>query len=210
VSKRPEPPDTATRILDVAEALVQTRGFGGFSYADVASELEVTTANLHYHYGSKADLGEALVRRYRARFGAALEAIGSRRSAAPAKLAAYTRIYADVLRLGRMCLCGMLAAGYETLPAPMRDEVVQFFDENERWLVRVLEEGKEAGAFTFTGPASAVAQSIISGLEGAMLVARPFSDVKRFESAAALLMSSVAAPASRAVSARAKAGRRTG
>lgn len=210
MSKRPEPPDTATRILDVAEALVQTRGFGGFSYADVASELEVTTANLHYHYGSKADLGEALVRRYRTRFIAALEAIGSRRSAAPAKLAAYTRIYADVLRLGRMCLCGMLAAGYETLPAPMRDEVVQFFDENERWLVRVLEEGKEAGAFTFTGPASAVAQSIISGLEGAMLVARPFSDVKRFESAAALLMSSVAAPASRAVSARAKAGRRTG
>ena len=210
MSKRPEPPDTATRILDVAEALVQTRGFGGFSYADVASELEVTTANLHYHYGSKADLGEALVRRYRTRFIAALEAIGSRRSAAPAKLAAYTRIYADVLRLGRMCLCGMLAAGYETLPAPMRGEVVQFFDENERWLVRVLEEGKEAGAFTFTGPASAVAQSIISGLEGAMLVARPFSDVKRFESAAALLMSSVAAPASRAVSARAKAGRRTG
>ena len=28
--------DTATRILDVAERLVQVRGFNGFSYADVA------------------------------------------------------------------------------------------------------------------------------------------------------------------------------
>ena len=210
MTKRPEPPDTATRILDVAEALVQTRGFGGFSYADVASELAVTTANLHYHYGSKADLGEALVRRYRTRFVVALEAIGSKRSAASTKLMAYTRIYADVLRLGRMCLCGMLAAGYETLPAPMRDEVVQFFDENERWLVRVLEQGKKEGAFTFTGPASVVAQSIISGLEGAMLIARPYGDVARFESAATRLISSVVAPTSRAATPRANAGRRKG
>lgn len=202
MSKRPEPPDTATRILDVAEGLVQTRGFGGFSYADVASQLGVTTANLHYHYGSKADLGEALVRRYRTRFVTALEAIGSKRSAAPTKLAAYARIYSDVLRRGRMCLCGMLAAGYETLPAPMRDEVVHFFDENERWLVRVLEEGREAGAFTFTGPAPAVAQSIMSGLEGAMLIARPYGDVDRFESAATRLIASVAGAGARAPSPR--------
>ena len=29
--------DQAQRILDVAERLVQSRGFNGFSYADVAS-----------------------------------------------------------------------------------------------------------------------------------------------------------------------------
>ena len=29
--------DTAPRILDVAERLVQARGFNGFSYADVAA-----------------------------------------------------------------------------------------------------------------------------------------------------------------------------
>ena len=33
-------PDTASRILDVAERLVQSRGFNAFSYADVAGELE--------------------------------------------------------------------------------------------------------------------------------------------------------------------------
>ena len=30
---------TAARILDVAERLVQTRGFNGFSYADISAEL---------------------------------------------------------------------------------------------------------------------------------------------------------------------------
>ena len=54
-------------ILDVAERLVQTRGFNGFSYADVASELAVTKASLHYHFPSKAELGEALIDRYATR-----------------------------------------------------------------------------------------------------------------------------------------------
>ena len=31
--------DTASQILDVAERLVQTRGFNAFSYADIAAEL---------------------------------------------------------------------------------------------------------------------------------------------------------------------------
>jgi TetR/AcrR family transcriptional regulator, transcriptional repressor for nem operon len=191
VPKRPEPVDTATRILDFAEELVQTRGFSGFSYADIAARLDVTPASLHYHYGSKADLGEALIRRYRTRFMSALDAVERKAGKAPAMLDAYARIYADVLRLKRMCLCGMLAAGYETLPEPMRREVVQFCDENEGWLVRVLEQGQTEGTVSFSGPASVVAQSIISGLEGALLIARPYGDVGRFERAANRLLSSV-------------------
>jgi hypothetical protein len=52
---------TAARILDVAERLAQVRGFNGFSYADIAAELGITKAALHYHFASKADLGEALM-----------------------------------------------------------------------------------------------------------------------------------------------------
>ena len=208
MSERPEPTDTAARILDTAEVLVQTRGFSGFSYADVATQLRVTTANLHYHFGSKAELGEALVRRYRTRFAEALAGIGARPVKATTKLAAYARIYADVLRLNRMCLCGMLAAGYETLPEPMRNEVVRFFDDNEQWLAGVLEQGRDEGAFSFTGPASVVAQSIVGGLEGAMLIARPFGDVERFERAATRLISSVAGTTARAPAARPKGARR--
>ena len=48
-----------------------------------------------------------------------------------------------------MCLCGMMAAEYETLPTPMQDAVVRFFDENERWLARVLEQGRKDGDLAF-------------------------------------------------------------
>ena len=183
--------DTATRILDVAERLVQVRGFNGFSYADVASELGITKASLHYHFAGKAELGEALIERYATRFADALDAIDASAGAAPAKLDAYADIYADVLRDHRMCLCGMLAAEYPTLPGPMRASVVSFFDKNEKWLLSVLEQGRADGSLTFTGSTRDTARMIISCLEGAMLVARPYGDTPRFRDAAASLLASL-------------------
>lgn len=188
-----EATDTPTRILDVAERLVQTRGFNRFSYADIAAELGVTKAALHYHFASKADLGEALIRRYAERFGDGLRRVDEDSLDAGEKLHAYARIYADVLRDGRMCLCGMLAAEYRTLPVPMRQAVVTFFEDNESWLSDVLERGKAAGELRFTGSSHEVAMAIVSGLEGAMLVAGPHDDVMRFEHAASRLLEGLTA-----------------
>jgi TetR/AcrR family transcriptional repressor of nem operon len=185
--------DTKTRILDSAERLVQSRGFNGFSYADVATELGITKASLHHHFASKAELGRALIERYADRFGAALEQIDAVDADAPAKLDAYARIYADVLRKKRMCLCGMLAAEYDTLPGPMRDAVVAFFDDNEAWLTRVFEQGEAEGSLHLDGSAHEAARALVGGLEGAMLVARPYGDVTRFEASATRLLASLTA-----------------
>jgi TetR/AcrR family transcriptional repressor of nem operon len=191
-AQTPDRKSTASRILDVAERLVQTRGFNGFSYADVAQELEITTASLHYHFRGKAELGEALIRRYAERFAAALSAIDRREGSAPDKLAAYAGLYSDVLKRRRMCLCGMLAADYETLPKPMRSEVVDFFDRNEAWLTKVLQEGIDSGTLDVTGSPAEAAQAIVGGLEGALLIARPYGDASRFEVAAQRLLTSLA------------------
>ena len=184
--------NTAQRILDVAERLVQKRGFNGFSYANVAAELNITTASLHYHFPGKAELGQALIARYAARFADALAEIDGRVPDAHAKLDAYAGLYADVLRGNRMCLCGILAAEYETLPESMREAIVGFFDDNERWLTGVLAQGRSEDALSFSGPAGAAAQTILGGLEGAMLVARPYGDPQRFQSAAARLLAGIA------------------
>ncbi len=183
--------DTATRILDVAERLVQVRGFNGFSYADVAAELEITKASLHYHFAGKAELGEALIERYAARFSEALTQIETSPVDAPSKLDAYAKLYADVLRGKRMCLCGMLAAEYRTLPKPMQDAVIRFFDENEAWLEAVLVQGQGEGTLEFAGSPGEAARMIVSALEGAMLVSRPYGDPTRFQATAARLFESL-------------------
>ena len=167
-------------ILDVAERLVQTRGFNAFSYADVASELAITKPALHYHFAGKAELGEALIARYAARFEAALEHIDLTAANARQKLIAYVELYRQVLAQDRMCLCGMLAADYDTLSEAMRDAVVGFFDHNECWLAEVLDQGRRDHSLHVTGGTHDVAQMIIGTLEGAMLVARTYHDSARF------------------------------
>jgi TetR/AcrR family transcriptional regulator, transcriptional repressor for nem operon len=179
---------TAARVLDIAERLLQVRGFNGFSYADIAAELQITKAALHYHFASKADLGEALITRYAARFADALAAVDTDDTTADAKLAGYARLYQRVLLDRKMCLCGMLAAEYQTLPQPMRDAVIRFFDHNEAWLQGILEQGRTEGSLQYRGSARDTARMIVGGLEGAMLVARPYGDVGRFQAAAASLL----------------------
>jgi TetR/AcrR family transcriptional repressor of nem operon len=181
----PSPPSTtAERILDVAERLVQTQGFNGFSYADVSAALGITKASLHYHFPTKAKLGLSLVVRYQETFRTALVRIQASVPDAGDRLRAYVQIYADVLRRNRMCLCGMLAAEQATLPKAMKKALNAFFDANETWLTEVLEKGRSSGVLQFRGAAVEEARLLVASLEGALLVARSYDDPGRFESTA--------------------------
>lgn len=189
--KRP-PGVTADRILDIAQRLVQTRGFNAFSYADLSDELGIRKASIHHHFPTKAELGRRLMRRYRDGFLAVLGAIERETPDAPGRLKRYAQLYAGVLQdEDRMCLCGMLAADFKTLPGPLRAAVQEFFDSNEQWLTKVLAEGLKAREVHFEGPAASQARLLVSGLEGAMLVARTYSEPARFDDTAARLLSAL-------------------
>jgi TetR/AcrR family transcriptional regulator, transcriptional repressor for nem operon len=187
----------AARILEAAEPLVQLRGFNAVSYADIAAVLGVTTASLHYHYRTKAALGEALITRYARDFAVALAAIEKAGGRAPEQLAAYVGLYAAVLEGRRMCLCGVLAAEYETLPPSMQRAVVAFFDANEAWLSGVLERGRAEESLRFDGGAAETARAIVGALEGALLVARSYRDRGRFDASARTLLEALTRPATR-------------
>jgi TetR/AcrR family transcriptional repressor of nem operon len=184
---------TATRVLDVAERMLQVQGYNGFSYGDVAEELGITRAALHYHFKGKAELGEALIGRYADRFIAALAEIDATEADAATKLAGYADLYTAVLERQRMCLCGMLAAEYETLPGAMRHRVTDFFALNTAWLQRVLEQGRVEGSLAFPGSVEDVAAMVLGGLEGALLLCRMGGDVQRFRAAADRLLGGLAA-----------------
>jgi TetR/AcrR family transcriptional repressor of nem operon len=179
----------AERILDIAEQLAQTRGFNGFSYADIAAQLSVTKASLHYHFPAKADLGRALIVRYQVVFGAALDEISTQSQSAREKLKRYVALYDNVMRNDRMCLCGMFAAEYATLPEQMQIELRRFFDANEVWLSGVMQEGRNAGELYFgEAPPNERARVFVGALEGAMLIARSYKDDRRFRAVAEYLL----------------------
>ncbi len=177
-------PSTSTQILDVAERLAQTRGFNGFSYADIAAELGITKASLHYHFPTKTDLGNALIQRYSTTYAHALSQITASGADARAQLRGYVDLYKALLVDDRICLCGMFAAEYATLPQSMQHAVREFFDENEAWLAPLLESGRRASTLAFDGAPEDAARVLTSTLEGAMLLARSYGEVARFTATA--------------------------
>jgi TetR/AcrR family transcriptional repressor of nem operon len=174
--------ETRDLVLKVAQEFVQTRGFNAFSFRDVAERVGIKTASIHYYFPTKAELGRALVAQHREHVGAALAAIDAEEHDPRRKLARYVYVFKSTLEVGnRMCLCGMLAADFSTLDQMIVDELRRSFEDHEAWLTRVLEAGMESGAFTLSRSAKDEARLLISSLEGAMLIARSFEDINRFE-----------------------------
>lgn len=182
--------------------LVQTRGFNGFSYADIADRVGVTTAALHYHFPGKDRLGEALIDRWTSRHMRALAAIETRHAAPVARLSAYVELYANVSRANRLGLCGMLAAEHQTLAPGMRAQVAAFMTANHDWLAGVLAAGRDDATLSFEGPTREAALAILAGIQGATLIARPHQDADCFRAATrALLATIIREPSRQATSA---------
>ncbi len=186
---------TAELILDATERRVQSVGYNGFSYADIAGELGITTASIHYHFPAKADLGVRLIERYTQRFLAALSEIETAHPCTLEQLKSYTALYEDVIANDRLCLCGMMASEFETLDEPMRARLTEFFERNEEWVAHLLERGKEQGMLAYPGAdVRKAANAIVSMLEGAMLVARAHGGVAGFRAARDVMLAGFGRP----------------
>ena len=183
---------TRTALLDSAEELAQTRGLNAFSFHDLARRVGISKASVHHHFPTKADLARQLTVRYREQFAAELASINEGARSPRRKLQLFAGLFRRTLTDDdRLCLCGVLAAEYATLPKAVQCEVRLFFDEAEQWLKGVLEEGRKGGVFKLTQPSGAIAKTFLATLEGAMIVARTFDDERRLTQAAQWLLASV-------------------
>lgn len=166
------------RILDTAEDIVRSRGYNGFSYADVATILGVSNAALHHHFSTKADLGIALIDRFTGNVMDHLQAINASKPDNRDRLAAYVDVYDAALDENKMCLCGLMAAEHETLAPEMQAALETFFDGHTAWLSGVLEDGRERGEFSFEGPADVHARMILATMQGALMIAKAKKDFR--------------------------------
>ena len=179
------------QILASAQRLVQTRGFNGFSYADIAKEVGIRKASLHHHFPTKTDLGVALVDMYTAMLEGALLKISASSEPADKKLAAYVGIFRNSLEAERACLGGMLASEVLTLDKAVLPGLKRFFELNVRWLTEILSEGKAKRIFTLNGTTSSHAHLLVTSLQGALILARATGDRDMFDHTATVLMASL-------------------
>lgn len=164
---------TAARVMDVAEALIQQRGYSGFSFDDVAQTVGIRKASVHHHFRTKSDLVAALARRYTGRFELALAAIDVARHDPVARLKAYVQLFsATYAQERRLCVCGMLGAEADALPAEVNDAVAGFFQLNLTWLAAAFRDAQVSAQLVSKQRPNALAELMLSTLEGAMVVGR--------------------------------------
>ena len=74
----------------------------------------------------------------------------------------------------------------------MVPQINRFFNRNVDWLTEVLAAGKSQDTLTFSGSAADNARAILSGLQGALLMARASGDASTFDRTASLLIMGLA------------------
>jgi TetR/AcrR family transcriptional repressor of nem operon len=171
--------NTQRAILDLAESLLQDRGFNGFSYAHIAGELGVKNAAIHYHFPSKEALACAVIQRYRDRFQLWINNARIKHLSPQEKLDWFFSIYTNTRAdNGKVCLAGSLETEFNSLPASLREQTEALTRELLAWLQATLNEGREAGVFQFSGHPASKAALILSSLQGALQMARALGTSK--------------------------------
>ena len=170
--------DTKERIMAAARLTVQDRGYSGLSFRELAKDVGIKSASIHYYFATKGELGGALANRYTADFAEYLDGLLAEGLDPETCMERYTDVFGNTLRNdNRMCLAGILAAEHKELPDEVRTEVVKFGEMNEDWIARVLARREAAAPEEMRRRARA----IFAAVEGAQLVARSRGDVSVYE-----------------------------
>jgi TetR/AcrR family transcriptional repressor of nem operon len=175
--------ETATKILDVGQELIQTRGYTAMSFQDIAVQVGIKKPSVIHHFPSKADLGVAIIQRYRDTFASQLEAIKND----PDKTAweALEFYFSPYLHFAStpdtVCLCGALAGEVPALPEEMRAEVKQFMEDHQRWLEVILRTGRKNGELNFKETPARLSRMLFNTLQGTLLVKRSTDDLSQLK-----------------------------
>jgi TetR/AcrR family transcriptional regulator, transcriptional repressor for nem operon len=160
-------------ILSSAEARIRRDGFHGFSFRDLAADVGIKSASVHYHFPTKADLGVNLMKNYQEQMLAAFGDAEDDRTLAD-KLGAVRDAYRRRLsQKAGICLCGILAAEHAGLPEPVGEALKDYLVACRNWLI---------SAFVGSGAGEAERRAMVfsSAVQGALLMSNAMGDPKLF------------------------------
>ena len=182
--------DTKTKILDVAEELVQQVGPNAMSYQQISDAVGVRKASIHHHFPKKENLVEALLTRCHVTYGDRYKAIVDGTGTAPDKLRKLADVFAEGLRKKQLCLVGTISADLHTLQQSSRRVLEITIQETVNIFVAVFKQGLQEDSLSVTERTEETAYAFFSFLLGAQISARACGGVQSFCSAAEAIISS--------------------
>lgn len=168
---------------------VQRSGLKGLSFRTLAGEIGIKSSSVHYHFPEKSDLARTLIERYSTTFFAELNDISNQKWGLRKKLTAFITIFESVALEDKLCLCGMMAAEVEQLDADNRKLLKSYFIDTEKWLADLFDEHHASISTSLSS--KTLSKTLLSGLEGALLLDRVMQDTQRMKAQKELMLSFV-------------------
>jgi TetR/AcrR family transcriptional regulator, transcriptional repressor for nem operon len=153
----------AIEILEAAEIRIRRGGFEAVSYRDLAADVGIKAASVHYHFPQKALLGAAVVDRYSDKLSVALGSVDLTQATVEEHLQRLCDCYAAAVQNdGMVCLGCMLGAESKDLPDAVSEAARRFFKRLLDWIESALGDRADAAILAFY---------TIGTLQGTMILA---------------------------------------
>jgi TetR/AcrR family transcriptional regulator, transcriptional repressor for nem operon len=175
--------ETANRIRQTAQTLICDLGYSAFSYADVSEAVQISKANIHYHFPTKANLVVSVLKAHREKLIHGTQLLTQQVGDPLERLLAYVQHWEGCIQGKKepFCIAALLAAELPSLPEEVRVEIQQHFLELSGWIRKTLEEGIKDRSLKLQGSPEDEAQAFMALVHGAMLSARAFGKVDVFQ-----------------------------
>jgi AcrR family transcriptional regulator len=161
---------TRRNIVVKADTGIRQKGFNAFRFSDIAEDMAIRNAAIHYYFRSKASLGEAVIEDELRRIEA--ERAACEGLSGEVGLKRYVGLFIDHHRSGEVCLTGALAGEFHTFTAPMKEKIAKMQAGILGWMTGTLEKGRVEGSIRFDGAAADRALLLMGTLMAALLLAR--------------------------------------
>jgi TetR/AcrR family transcriptional repressor of nem operon len=172
-------------LLAAAELRVRSGGYANFSFRELASEVGIKSASVHYHFPTKEDLGAELAHQYTERFLTNLGDASAYVQQGKNPIEVYTEHFKHALTVDKkMCLCGLLGAESESLPQKVKNETKRFFKRNINWLEQAY---KSLQITNNDSEITSKAVTTLALLEGALMISKTLDSIDVFERATAAI-----------------------
>ena len=177
---------TRDQILNAASRLIHVQGYQSTSLDDVLRESGVGKGNFYYYFKSKEDLGYAIIDR----LARALveRGVGPAFADVQADPIAQMQAFFDrVLESQRQrncvggCAMGNLASELSDVHEGFRGRLAGIFDVYRSHLAQAIRRGQQGGRLRADADAARLAQFLVAGLEGAILLAKVTRDITVME-----------------------------
>ncbi|TDO97365.1 TetR/AcrR family transcriptional regulator [Marinomonas balearica] len=173
---------TKVAIMDAAEKAILKNGYKAMSFRDLAAEVGIKSASVHYHFPTKANLVTAVMQRYKEEFAKRLILPKKKKSAAQKALNKFIDGFKEtVVDQDNLSLCTVLSAEKNLLEPATIEELNEFYQLKLDWLGTVVSYMRKD--WMTTEEVHNYASRILASLHGASVLVKATGNPDMFNQA---------------------------